>query len=99
LQTTVFPPFLAPTGAWGMMKFSVSLQFLSLGQSVGLLGQGISSSQDLYLHRINVHIYINIHASSRIRTYDPGIQASQGSSYPRPPGYRDRLQMTATNQN
>jgi hypothetical protein len=30
---------------------SVSLQFLNLGQSVGLLGRVISSSQDLYLHR------------------------------------------------
>jgi hypothetical protein len=30
-------------------------------------------------HRINVHIHVNIHASSRIRTYDPGIQASEDS--------------------
>jgi hypothetical protein len=34
---------------------------------------------------------MNIHASSRIRAYDPGIQASQGSSYLRPLGYRARL--------
>jgi hypothetical protein len=42
-------------------------------------------------HRINVHIHINIHASNRIRTYDPDIQASQDSSCPRPLAYRDRL--------
>jgi hypothetical protein len=61
------------------MKLSVSLQFLNLGQSVGLLGRVISSSQDLYQHRtiqtkINVHIHINIHASSRI---EPTIPASK----------------------
>jgi hypothetical protein len=33
------------------MKLSISLQFLNLGQSVGLLGRVISLSQDLYLHR------------------------------------------------
>jgi hypothetical protein len=33
------------------MKLPVSLHFLNLGQSVGLLGRVISSSQDLYLHR------------------------------------------------
>jgi hypothetical protein len=33
------------------MKLSVSLQFLNPGQSVGLLGRVISSSQDRYLHR------------------------------------------------
>jgi hypothetical protein len=32
------------------MKLPISLQFLNLGQSVGLLGRVISSSQDLYLH-------------------------------------------------
>jgi hypothetical protein len=44
-----FIPFFVPTGA--SMKLSVSLQFLNLGQSVGLLGRVISSSQDIYLHR------------------------------------------------
>jgi hypothetical protein len=58
--------------------------------TVGLLGWVISSSQDLstytkqHKHRINVQLHINIHASSRNRTYDPGIQASQNSSYLRP---------------
>jgi hypothetical protein len=32
------------------MKLSVSLQLLDLGQSVGLLGRVISSSQGLYLY-------------------------------------------------
>jgi hypothetical protein len=62
------------------MKFSVSLQFLYPGQSVGLPGRVISSSEDLYLHRTTrINVHINIHGSSRIRTYDPGIQASQDS--------------------
>jgi hypothetical protein len=34
------------------MKLSVSLQLLDLGQSVGLLGRVISSSQGLYLYTI-----------------------------------------------
>jgi hypothetical protein len=65
------------------MKLSVSLQFLNVGQSVGLFERVISSSQETstntgqHKHRINVHIHMNIHASNRIRTYDPGIQASQ----------------------
>jgi hypothetical protein len=68
------------------MKLSVSLQFIYLGQSVGLLGRVISSSQETstykgqHKHRINVHIHTNIYASSRIRTYDPGIQVSQDNS-------------------
>jgi hypothetical protein len=33
------------------MKLSVSLQLLDLGQSVGLLGRVISSSQGLYLYK------------------------------------------------
>jgi hypothetical protein len=85
------------------MKLSVSLQFLNLGQSVGLLGRVISSTQDLYLHRahkhrINVHIHINIHASSRIRTYDSGIRASQDSSWLRTLGDRDRHKASITHQ-
>jgi hypothetical protein len=38
----LFIPFLAPTGAWGIHE---TFQFINLGQSVGLLGRGISSSQ------------------------------------------------------
>jgi hypothetical protein len=33
------------------MKLPVSRQLLNPGQSVGLLGRVISSSQDVYLHR------------------------------------------------
>jgi hypothetical protein len=83
-------PFWLPPEHGTSMKLPVSLQFLNLGQSVRLLGRVISSSQDLSTytgqnkHRINVHIHIKTHASSRIRTYDPGIQASQDSSCLRP---------------
>jgi hypothetical protein len=47
-----FIPFFG--SRWSMGHpwiFSVSLQFLYLGQSVGLLGRVASSSQDLYLQR------------------------------------------------
>jgi hypothetical protein len=33
------------------VKRFVSLQFLNLGQSVGLLGRGISPSQGRFLHK------------------------------------------------
>jgi hypothetical protein len=71
------------------------LQFRDLlTQTVGLLGRVISPSQGLYLytgqhkHRLNAHT--NIHASSRIRTYDPNVRASEDSSCLRPLGCRDR---------
>jgi hypothetical protein len=72
------------------MKLPVLLQFLNLGQSVGLLGRVISSSS--YLHRATQtqNKHINIHASSRIRIYDPGVPATQDSSRLRRLGYRDR---------
>jgi hypothetical protein len=47
----IFPLFWLPLEHKAFMKLPVSLQFLYLGQSVGLLGRVISSSQDLYLHR------------------------------------------------
>jgi hypothetical protein len=51
IQSTYFPPpFWLPLEQGASMKLSVSLQFLNIGQSVGLLGRVISSSQDLYLH-------------------------------------------------
>jgi hypothetical protein len=67
----------------------VSLQFLNLGQSVGLLGKVISLSQDRYLTQteLNVHKHPCL---SKIRTYDPGVRASEDSSCLRPLGYRDR---------
>jgi hypothetical protein len=65
------------------VKHFVSLQFLNLRHSVGLLGRVISPSQGHYLtQRINT----DIHASSGIRTHDPSVRASEGSSYLRPRG-------------
>jgi hypothetical protein len=76
------------------MKLSVSLQLLDLGQSVGLLGRVVSSSQGLNLYtntEKRTHNAINIHALSGIRNHGPGVRASEDSSCPRPLGYRDRL--------
>jgi hypothetical protein len=56
----------------------------------------ISPSQGRYLytgqnkHRINAHT--DIHALSGIRTQDPGVRASEDSSFFRPRGGRERLQ-------
>jgi hypothetical protein len=44
-------PFWLPLEHGASMKLPVSLQFLNLGQSVGLLERVISSSQELYLRR------------------------------------------------
>jgi hypothetical protein len=44
-------PFWLPLEYGASMKLPVSVQFLNLGKSVGLLGRVIRSSQDLYLHR------------------------------------------------
>jgi hypothetical protein len=57
------------------MKLSVSLQLLDLGQSVGLLGRVISSSQGLYLYTNteNAHTTLNIHARVGI---EPTVPAS-----------------------
>jgi hypothetical protein len=84
--------------------FSMALQpFVGIGrvfsyliyiQSVGLLGRVISPSQGLYLyteqHKHSINAYTNIHTSSRFRTYDPSVPASEDSSCLRPLGYRDR---------
>jgi hypothetical protein len=80
------PLFIGP---WPLLQFRDLFT-----QTVGLLGRVISSSQGRYLrteqhkHRINAHT--NIHASSRIRTYDPSVRASEDSLCLRPLGYRDR---------
>jgi hypothetical protein len=51
LLTFLFLWFYSPIQALAAsMKLSVSLQLLDLGQSVGLLGLVISSSQSLYLY-------------------------------------------------
>jgi hypothetical protein len=45
----------------------VSLQFINIRQSVGLLGQGISSSQGCYLTQTDIH------ALSWILTHNPHV--------------------------
>jgi hypothetical protein len=85
------------------MKLSVSLLLLDLGQSVGLLGRVISSSQGLYLTQTqkNAHTTqtLNIHAVNRIRTHGLGVRASEDRSCPRPLGYRDRHSHVLVMQN
>jgi hypothetical protein len=69
------------------VKRLVSLQFLNLRHSVGLLGRVISSSQGRYLTETqNKHI----HASSGIRTHYPSVQASEDSSCLRLRSHCDR---------
>jgi hypothetical protein len=51
------------------------LSFPIYTQSVGLLGRGISPPQGRYLQRINAHTHI--HASSGIRTHDPGVRMGE----------------------
>jgi hypothetical protein len=69
------------------IKLSVSLQLLDLGQSVGLLGLVISSSQVLYLYTYTEKHTHNIHALSGIRIHGPGVRASERSSCLRPIGH------------
>jgi hypothetical protein len=65
----------------GLGRFFSSLIYI---QSVELLGRVISPSQGLYLytrqHKHRINAYANIHASSRIRTYDPSVRVSEDSS-------------------
>jgi hypothetical protein len=79
-------------------SLGLSFLFLDQGQSVGLLGRVISSSQGLYLYtntkkkKTHTHTQtINLHALSGIRTDGPGFRASEDSASPRPLGYCDRL--------
>jgi hypothetical protein len=73
-------------------------QFLDQGQSVGLLGRVISSSQGIYLYtgqhghrKTRTHTHTaNIDALSGIRTHDPGFRASEDSWCLRSLDYRDR---------
>jgi hypothetical protein len=73
--TSVFYLFIfipvAPT-----LEHFVSLQFLNLRKSVGLLGQGISPSQGRYLHR-TTQTQTDIHALSGIRTHDPSVRGGE----------------------
>jgi hypothetical protein len=44
-----------PFGAQGIHERLISLQFLNLGQSIGLLGWGISLLQGRYLTQTDIH--------------------------------------------
>jgi hypothetical protein len=72
------------------MKRFVSLQFLNLRHSVGLLGRGISPSQGHYLTQTQNKHKSDIHALSGIRTHDPSVRAGEDSSCLRLRGHRDR---------
>jgi hypothetical protein len=69
------------------VKRFVSLQFLNLKQSVGLLGRGISPSQGRYLH---TNTQTDIHASCGIRTHDSSVWAGEEISFRRRRGHCDR---------
>jgi hypothetical protein len=59
------------------MKRFVSLQFLHLGQSLGLLEWGFGLPQDRYQHKRRINA--NIHAMNGIQTQDPSIRAGKES--------------------
>jgi hypothetical protein len=90
IHQCLYSPFFGP---WPLLQFRDLFT-----QTVGLLGRVIGPSQGLYLytgqnkHRINAHT--NIHASSRIRTFDTRVGASEDSSCRRSLGYRDRHVVT-----
>jgi hypothetical protein len=70
------------------VKRFVSLQFLNLRYSVGLLRRVISPSQGRYLTQTqNKH---RLYASIGIRTHDPSVRTSEDSSCVRPCGHCDR---------
>jgi hypothetical protein len=77
-----------------LWSIGLVLSFMIILQTVGLLGRGISPSQDLYLntgqhkHRINAHK--NVHVLIGFRTHDLGFRASEDNTGLRPLGYRDR---------
>jgi hypothetical protein len=62
--------------------------FLIYKQSVALLGQGISPSQNRYLHTEQIHT--DIHASSGIRNLVSSVRADQDVSCLRLRGHCDR---------
>jgi hypothetical protein len=69
------------------VKRFVSLQFLNLRHSVGLLGRVISPSQGQ--GRYLTQIQTDIHASNGIRTHDLSFRVSEDSSCFRPRGHCD----------
>jgi hypothetical protein len=61
------------------VKHFDSLQFLNLIQSVGLLGRGMSPTQDRYLHKHKINA--NIKTLSGIRTHNPSVRAGEDISF------------------
>jgi len=63
------------------------------GHLVGLLGQGISLMQVLYLHRTTQHrkTWTHIHPPSRIQTRNPSVQAVKDSTCLRLHNHWDQL--------
>jgi hypothetical protein len=85
---------LLPLSHRACVKRFVSLQFLNITQSVGLLGRGIRPTQGLYLHRTTQtqnKTLTNIHALSGIRNHDPSVRAAEDISCLRTRGHCDRL--------
>jgi hypothetical protein len=74
------------------VKRFVSLQFLNLRQSAGLLGRVIRPSQCCCLHRTTQtqNKLRHIHALSGIRTHCPSVWVGEDSSCPRARGHWDR---------
>jgi hypothetical protein len=66
---------------WTLASFSSVIIFT---QTVGLLGRGISPSQDCCVHteqqKRKINAYTDIHDLSGIRTHNPSVQASEHSS-------------------
>jgi len=62
------------------------------GHLVGLLGQGISLSQDHYLHRTAQYrkMQTHIHASSRIWTHNPSVRVVEDCTCLRTHGHWDQ---------
>jgi hypothetical protein len=77
------------------VKRFVSLQFLNMGQSVGLLGRGISPTQGRYLHthRIKVGKHQCLEWDSNPRSF----RASEDTSCLRPRGHCDRRRPPLSN--
>jgi hypothetical protein len=76
------------------VKRFVSLQFLNVRQSIGLLGRGIRPVQGHYLHRTTQtpkkRRQTSINALSGIRTHVRSVRAGEDISCLRPRGHRDR---------
>jgi hypothetical protein len=75
----------SPNLGLGLPPWNCPFHFslLDLKHSVGLRGRVISSSQGLYLY---TNTTLNIHALNGIRTYYPGLRASEDSACLRPTG-------------